>query len=113
MKKAKIGLVLSGGASLGYTHIGVIKRLQEEGINADIVVGTSMGAVVGAGYAIGMSVEEMVSKSNKMSISKFYDFNLPSNGFFSGKRMTAFLMTLYHDKTDKYLICKFATVSVD
>ena len=113
MKKVKIGLVLSGGAALGYAHIGVIKRLEEEGIKADIVVGTSMGAVVGAGYAMGMSVDEMVYKSNKMGITKFFDFNFPSTGLFSGKRMTAFLKTLYKDTTDKDLKCKFATVAVD
>ena len=42
-----IGLVLGGGAARGFAHIGVIHALKERGITPDIVVGTSMGAVVG------------------------------------------------------------------
>ncbi len=51
----KIGLVLAGGGAKGLAHIGVIKALQEHGIDADIVGGTSMGSVVGGLYAIGFS----------------------------------------------------------
>jgi len=56
----KIGLVLSGGAARGLAHIGVIEKLNEWGIKPDIVVGTSMGAIVGAAYAYGLDVEQML-----------------------------------------------------
>ncbi|MDB5963020.1 MAG: patatin-like phospholipase family protein, partial [Massilia sp.] len=52
-KKIKIGLALGGGAARGFAHIGVIKALEAQGIQADIVVGTSAGSVVGALYAAG------------------------------------------------------------
>lgn len=55
----KIGLVLSGGAARGLAHIGVIEKLNEFGIKPDIVVGTSIGAIVGAAYAYGLNVEQM------------------------------------------------------
>jgi len=113
MKKPKIGLVLSGGAALGYAHIGVIKRLLEDGIEPRIVVGTSMGAVVGGGYAMGVSVDDMIAKSEKMGMTKFFDFNFPTTGLFTGKRMTKFLKTIYKETTDKDLKCKFATVACD
>jgi|GEM_PF-6298152 len=51
----KVGLVLAGGGAKGLAHIGVIKALQEHGIDADIVGGTSMGSIVGGLYSIGYS----------------------------------------------------------
>ncbi|RLD63634.1 MAG: hypothetical protein DRJ01_03225 [Bacteroidetes bacterium] len=55
----KVGLVLSGGGAKGIAHIGVIKALEENGIPIDYVAGTSMGAIIGGLYAIGLSPEEM------------------------------------------------------
>ena len=57
----KVGLVLSGGGAKGLAHIGIIKALEENDIPIDYVVGTSMGAVVGAFYAAGYSPEEIES----------------------------------------------------
>ena len=55
----KIGLVLSGGAARGLAHIGVLKALEEQGIQVDAIAGTSMGAVIGGLYAAGYSAEEL------------------------------------------------------
>ncbi|SMO51888.1 patatin-like phospholipase family protein [Fodinibius sediminis] len=49
----KIGLALSGGGAKGFAHIGVLKVLEEAGIQADVVAGTSMGSIIGGLYAIG------------------------------------------------------------
>jgi NTE family protein len=51
----RLGLVLGGGAALGAAHAGVLEVLEEAGISCPIVVGTSAGALVGAGYAAGLS----------------------------------------------------------
>ncbi|MBR5458559.1 MAG: patatin-like phospholipase family protein, partial [Burkholderiaceae bacterium] len=59
MKRPTVGLVLSGGGARGFAHVGVIKVLEELGIPIDIVVGTSMGAMVGGGYASGMTTTQM------------------------------------------------------
>lgn len=56
----KIGLVLSGGGIRGLAHIGAIKALQEQGIEPDMVSGSSAGAVVGALYCYGYTPEEMM-----------------------------------------------------
>lgn len=56
----KVGLVLSGGGAKGMTHIGVIKALEENEIPIDYVAGTSMGAIVGGMYAMGMTTDEMI-----------------------------------------------------
>lgn len=57
--RPKVALVLSGGGARGFSHVGVIKVLEELGVKIDIVAGTSMGAMVGGGYASGYSVEQM------------------------------------------------------
>lgn len=63
-ERPKIGLALSGGAAHGLAHIGLFKYLEEIGIPIDYVTGTSMGAIVGAMYAIGYDAEhcEQIAK---------------------------------------------------
>jgi NTE family protein len=55
----RVGVVLSGGGSSGLAHIGVLRALEENGIPIDYVAGTSMGALVAAMYAVGMTPDEM------------------------------------------------------
>lgn len=57
----KVGLVLSGGGASGMVHIGVMKALEENGIPIDYITGTSMGALIGAMYAIGYSPQQIDS----------------------------------------------------
>jgi NTE family protein len=54
-----VGLVLSGGGARAYAHVGAIKALRERGVPIDFVGGSSMGAIVGAGLAMGWGEEEM------------------------------------------------------
>ena len=56
-----VALVLSGGGAKGTAHVPVIKYIEELGIPIDLVLGTSMGGLVGALYSLGYSVEEMDS----------------------------------------------------
>ena len=60
LKDKSIGLVLSGGGVRGMAHIGLIKALREHQIEANVVAGTSIGALVGALYANDNSVEDML-----------------------------------------------------
>lgn len=55
--KTVVGLALGGGAALGAAHVGVLSALEEAGVEIDVVVGTSAGALIGAGYAAGLSVK--------------------------------------------------------
>ncbi len=59
LQRPKIGLVLGGGGAKGVAHIGVLKVLEEQKIPIDYIAGTSMGAIVGALYASGLSAEEL------------------------------------------------------
>ena len=58
-ERLKIGLVLSGGGSRGIAHIGVLRVLEDLGIEPDYITGTSMGAIIGGLYAIGYRSEEL------------------------------------------------------
>lgn len=55
----RIALVLSGGGARGIAHVGILKVLKEARVPVDMVIGTSMGAIVGGLYASGMSPEEL------------------------------------------------------
>lgn len=55
----RVALVLGGGSALGFAHVGVIQALDEAGIEADMVIGTSMGSIIGAMYACGFDATEM------------------------------------------------------
>ena len=57
--RPKVALVLSGGGAKGFAHIGVLKVLEEEGIPVDLIVGTSMGSLVGGIYSIGYNASEL------------------------------------------------------
>ena len=59
LQRPKEGLVLSGGGARGFAHVGVIKVLEEIGIPVDVVVSTSMGSMVGGGYASGLTTHQM------------------------------------------------------
>lgn len=59
LPRPKVGLVLSGGGARGLAHIGVLRVLEEMQVPVDLIVGTSMGAVVGGAYASGRSVDEL------------------------------------------------------
>ena len=73
----KIGLVLSGGGAKGYAHIGVLKVLDQYGIQVDYIAGTSMGAMVGSLYASGYSGQQIDSVLNAMDINEVVYDALP------------------------------------
>ena len=60
---ARTALVLGGGGLKGFAHIGVIRALKERGIRPSVIAGTSIGALIGAAYAGGMSVREMEARA--------------------------------------------------
>lgn len=74
-KKPRVGLVLSGGGARGFAHIGVIKVLEEEGIDVDVIGGTSMGSIVGGLYAMGYSIYEI----EKMALTQDWNYILNDN----------------------------------
>lgn len=65
----------------------MLRALEEEGIQADIVVGTSAGAVVGAAYASGLSSERIESIARQVKLSSLIDFTFGKGGLMRGDRI--------------------------
>ncbi len=84
-KRPKIALVLGGGGALGFAHIGVVEQLQKNHIPIDMIVGTSMGAIVGGAVASGVSVKTLKEFSKSLKTRHLYDVNLNFKGLFSGR----------------------------
>ena len=80
-KDNKIGISLSGGGARGIAHIGVIKALEEHGMEAEVIAGCSAGSIVGALYASGMNAEAMLDFIKESRIWKVLSLRLPSGGF--------------------------------
>jgi NTE family protein len=71
-KRPKVGLVLSGGGARGAAHIGVLKVLEELRVPVDVIAGTSMGSIVGASFATGLSVADMEAAIKTISTEKLF-----------------------------------------
>lgn len=84
--RPRIGLVLSGGGARGLAHIGVLKVLEELQIPVDIVVGTSMGAVVGGAYAAGRSTTELEALVQDIRWDRILATSLPRQQLSSRRR---------------------------
>jgi len=72
-RRPVIALALEGGGALGFAHVGVMKILEEENIPVDIVVGTSMGSIVGAAFASGRTVDEMKKALSTTNWDQLFD----------------------------------------
>lgn len=79
-EKAEYGIVLSGGGARGLAHIGVLAALEEHGISPALVSGSSMGAIVGAFYAAGTSIDEMLAIAKNRKLYKLFNWNFPKRG---------------------------------
>jgi NTE family protein len=89
---AKIALVLGAGASKGFAHVGVIKILESHRIPIHMVVGTSVGSLVGSLYAYGYNAFELQEISLSIETGDILDFLLvPTNGFVRGEKLEEFI----------------------
>ena len=81
-KLKKLGFALGAGGSRGVAHIGFLKAMEEEGIKPDFIAGTSMGSVVGACYARGLTIDKMQRIVKELKFSDIFDLSLNpiSNG---------------------------------
>ena len=75
--RPRVGLVLSGGGARGAAHIGVLKVPQELRVPIDLIVGTSMGSIVGAAYSTGLSVSEMEKEIKTITTDALFTDNPP------------------------------------
>lgn len=90
-KPAKIALVLGAGASKGFAHVGVLKILEANRVPIHLIVGTSVGSVVGSFYAYGMSGFDLQKLSFTIEQKDIVDLVLPENGFIKGEKLEEFV----------------------
>jgi NTE family protein len=113
--RPKIGLVLSGGASRGFAHVGVIKVLEAEGIPIDIIVGTSAGSLTGALYAYYADATKLEKAARTMTEDDVFDYSLPNIlvGVVKGERIVAFIRNRIPVRNIEQLKIPFAAVATD
>jgi len=109
-----VALVLGGGAARGFSHIGLLKALEENGIPVDMIVGTSMGSIVAGLYAGGYSVENIEEIAVHLDTSKLLDIPFPaSGGVVDSTGIQVFLDELLGGRAYDQMNIPFRSVVVD
>ena len=115
IRRPVIGLALGGGAARGFAHIGIVKTLIAHGIVPNVVVGTSIGAVVGGAYAAGHldTLEEWARGLQPRSVLGYLDIRLNGSGLIGGERLATQLEAAIGPTLIEDLPLKFATVATE
>jgi NTE family protein len=115
IRRPVIGLALGGGAARGFAHIGIIRTLIAHGIVPNVVVGTSIGAVVGGAYAAGHldTLEEWARSLQPRNILGYLDIRLNGSGLIGGDKLAAQLESAIGPTLIEDLPLKFATVATE
>ena len=109
----KVALVLGGGGAKGFAHIGVIKALEENGITPTLVVGTSVGSLVGSLYASGYNAKQLEQLALNTSDSELTDFTLSNQGFIEGIKLKSFINTKVSGRAIEDFPISFAAVAAE
>lgn len=112
----RIGLALGSGAARGLAHIGVLRVLEQEKIPIHCIAGTSIGALIGAWYAAGVSVtqmEEVASNVDWQQLLGLIDPIIPTSGLIDGKKVARFISELLPVETFEELRVPLAVVATD
>jgi NTE family protein len=115
IRRPVIGLALGGGAARGFAHIGIVKTLIAHGIIPNVVVGTSIGAVVGGAYAAGHldTLEEWARSLQPRNILSYLDIRLNGSGLIGGDKLAAQLEAAIGHTLIEDLPLKFASVATE
>jgi len=93
-----VGVVLGGGGARGFGHIGVLRALEECGIPVDLIGGNSMGALIGAQYACGMTHDDIREQTMRFALGGEHP-TLPLVSLFGGRRIERDLQRMFGDRT--------------
>lgn len=115
MPAPKIGIALGSGVARGWAHIGVLRRLEKEGIKPDLVCGTSIGALVGGLYLAGEinTLEEWARDLGKASMFRFLDLRLSGGGLISGKKLFRLIDEAVGEKQIEDLPIPFSAITTE
>ncbi len=116
-KKRKVILALGGGSARGLASIGVLKVLERhfgrDNMPFDMIVGTSIGSLIGAAYCLGMSLCELEQKSTRFSWPSLVDFGLSATGLLKGDKLEAIITDIIGDKGFDDINIPFALTATD
>ncbi len=90
-----VGLVLSGGSARAFAHIGVLRRLEEDGVVPDYIVANSMGSIIGLLYAAGLSPDQIYGLVSGTELGALFEPTLPVSGGVLDPRRFSDLIRLY------------------
>ncbi|HEY0236826.1 MAG TPA: patatin-like phospholipase family protein [Afipia sp.] len=115
VRRPKIGLALGGGAARGFAHIGIVRTLVANGIVPDIVVGTSIGAVVGGSFAAGHldTFEAWARGLLPKNVFGYLDIQLNGSGLIGGDKLASQLNATFGNTRIETLPLKFAAVGTE
>ncbi|MDR0775088.1 MAG: patatin-like phospholipase family protein [Azonexus sp.] len=114
MTKPRLGIALGSGSARGWAHIGVLRVLQEAGLEPDVVCGTSIGTFVGAAYASGNldKLENWARSLGRRDVLGFFDVGL-GGGLIKGEKLLDFAAATFLDNDFADLERAFACVATD
>jgi len=115
IRRPVIGLALGGGAARGFAHIGILRSLLANGVVPDVVVGTSIGAVVGGSYAAGHldALEDWARSLQPRSVFGYLDIRLNGSGLIGGEKLATQLEGTIGPVQIADLPVKFASVATE
>ena len=115
--RPKVALVLAGGAARGFAHVGVIRALEQERIPVDMIIGTSVGSLIGAIYASDLNSFELEWTAFSLERENLFDYALLSvvtgMGPVKGDKLEEFVKTKIPAKNIEDLKLPYAAVATD
>jgi NTE family protein len=107
-----VALVLGSGGPRGFAHIGVIKVLEESGVRPDLIIGSSVGSMVGALYAGGMDAAQLEKLANELNVMEFFfELGMLTGGPASGSAVQSYVNGKLDDRPIEALRIPFAAAA--
>ncbi len=110
-KQPRVALVLGSGGPRGFAHIGVLKVLEEIGVKPDLIIGSSVGSLVGALYASGQDARSLERLAHTLNVLEFFEFSTISGGPASGITMQHFVNEHVDGRTIEQFPIAFAAAA--
>jgi NTE family protein len=109
----RLALALSGGAARGFAHVGVLRAFERHRISIDMIAGTSAGAVVGGGYAAGISVDELAAFGRSLRWRSLGRLTISRGGLQSNQPMEMLVREKFPITRFEDLRIPFAAIATD
>ena len=110
---AGLGLALGGGFARGFAHLGVLRVLEENHIPVACIAGTSVGSILGAAYASGVPIDEMIRVCREIRFRDFARWQISRMGLANNSRMRDLILRCFHALRFEDLRIPLAVVATD